>query len=138
MTYAVEKLDNEPIIFIRVLAPLNPVEELANLSRERDALAANLHGKIYRIVDWTEAQLTFHLVMELLDAHRKNVAATALRNTRVKNHYVVSGKWDRFIVEALLEPPYGNITAPMFSSLQEAITAVRNMIRRETIELSLR
>src|SRR5437868_5449711 len=98
MSYTVERIDDEPIIFIRMVAPLDPMEDLANLYRETDRLAADILGPIYRVVDWTEAQLTFDLVVELLDTQRRTTASTAPRSPRVKNHYVVNDDWGRFMV----------------------------------------
>ena len=135
MSYTVNRIENEPIISIRMLAPLNPSEDLANLYRETDALTADITGTIYRIVDWSEAGLDFDLVMDLLDIQRKNTAATAPRSSRVKNLYIVTGKWDRFNVESLAQAQYGGVQAPMFGNLQEALTAVRKMMMNETIEL---
>ena len=135
MGYTVNRVNNEPIISIRMLAPLNPIEDLSNLYRETDAITADIQGTIYRIVDWSEAQLTFDLVNDLLDIQRKNTATTAPRSSRAKSFYIVASKWDRFNVESLRQPQYGGIEAPMFSTLDEALDAVHDFIKNETIEL---
>src|SRR5215831_3421142 len=112
MSYKVERINQEPIIFVRMLAPLKPFEDLSNLYRETDALTADIEGTIYRIVDWTEAQLTLDLVIELLDTQRRMLTQTSPRSPRVKNHYVVSDEWGRFMVESIRQPQYGSVQAP--------------------------
>lgn len=128
MSYTVERIDNEPIIYIRMLAPLDPMGDLANLYRETDALTADISGTIYRVVDWTEAQLTFDLVVELLDTQRRNNAPTAPRSPRVKNHYIVNDDWGRFMIESIRQAQYGGVQAPMFASREEALQEIRQAV----------
>jgi len=135
VSYNVERVDNEPIIVIRMLAPINPAEDLSNLYQETDALVADIPGTIYRIVDWTQAELTFDLVTELLDIQRKTRAATAPRSSRVKNHYVVNDHWGRFNVESLRQAQYGGIQAPSFDTLDEALSSIYSAMKAVTAEM---
>lgn len=128
MSYTVERINEQPIILIRMLAPLNPYEDLSNLYRDSDALTADIAGKIYRVVDWTAAQLTFELVTDLLDTQRRMTAQTSPRSSRVMNHYVVSDHWGRFMIDAIRQSQYGGVQAPMFPNVEEALQHVRQAI----------
>ena len=135
MSYKIVDINDGRLIIIRMIAPMNPLEDLTSLYRETDSLVAGNPGVIYRIVDLTQAQLNFDLVMELLDCQRKNVSDTAPRSARVKNFYVATDQWGRFLVESLKQAQYGSIYAPMFASVEEALHSVHQHMKNATIEL---
>ena len=131
MSFTAERIEQEPIILIRMIAPLHPVDDLAELYRQTDALAAEIPGKIYRLMDWTQAQLTFDLIQELLDIQRRSAASTAPKSPRVKNHYIVADEMGHLLIESLRQNQYGGLDVTIFSSEDEALQQIRQAIGNE-------
>lgn len=128
MSFIAERIEQEPIILIRMIAPLNPVDDLAELYRQTDALVADIPGVIYRLMDWTKAQLTFDMIQELLDIQRRSAASTAPRSSRVKNHYIVADEMGHLLIESLRQSQYGGLDVTIFSNEDEALDQIRQAI----------
>jgi hypothetical protein len=120
-----EILPDEPIIIFKFdgIFTVNEMLEMYTICEEN---VDKLGGRGYRIGDYTECISTFP---DLLDAIQKS------RNARVGNPsdprfipvMVGTNAWVKLASDLLSKPQFANIRIPIFTSVEDALAAVRVM-----------
>lgn len=130
MTIQVEKLPDEPIIVATFTNPMNYYAELPVMFNRiielRDTLVG--YAKYYVIIDISRVTADFSEIVFALGEVRK-ASQKRRADLPISLHMVGVGEIVQMIVNAMPQFQYGGYVAPLYSTLEQALEAIRKDIR---------
>lgn len=129
MSYNVIKLDEEPIVIVRVYGEVT-LDEQANLMTETAKLIENDPGKIYRVLDATGRKTTFAEMLRLVSRAMKGWMGTA-SDPRIVTLAVLENSNSFLAIRVFRQTLGGRGRFLIFNTVAEALAAAREMIATE-------
>ncbi len=126
MPYHVNRLSGQPIIVITASDPFNPAQDMPVIEQQFAKLAAEIPGRIYRVIDnsrWTS--MKFSDVVEVL-ARDSREGVKLASDSRVITVVVGTSEMTKLTTSASSQQQYRYANMPkLFGSLDEAIAYVQ-------------
>ena len=130
MGYSVKRLDNESIIIVTYIAPMDANVDIPCVHEETAELLKHISGVLYRVVDLSPANMSFKTVMDgLLLSSRSESGGTA--DPRIRTVTVGTDEMTQLVSEAFKQEQYGGFNVPLFSSLDAGIAYARAELAKE-------
>ncbi len=126
MPVRVTRLPGEPIIVAEVRDRMD-VESIRSIFSETVALASDVDGYVYRIVDFLNAQASIRDMANALVESSKRAPGSTI-DPRVKPVMVAGHNRIRFLFDAMRRKEFGGIEVPVFDTMDEALTYVRQQL----------
>lgn len=126
MKLKVERIPDEPIIIATLSGDITP-ETVMEMFAQSAYWADKLGGRVYRITDIRSTEISFpDLVVVLAScAHRQPGSPS---DSRICGVLVGTHGWARFFVDSAQQEQYGQLNIPVFESLDEAMTYIREQM----------
>ena len=125
MSYTTEKLHDEPIIVATLYADYNHAQEGEAAINEAVAMLGAQSEPVYYVLDVTKYAPTFEELVSSVNWGGKGNLPT-FRHPNVRESIVVSSNgMVKLAAQGLKTATWGNTTIPVFDTLNEALTYVR-------------
>ena len=131
MPIYVEKLEDEPIIFLTLQAPLRLPEEMRSAIDEIAHMIEQFYGIYYRIVDVSDPDIRFNdIVMAIAESAKGKPGS--MTDPRARNVYVGDGEIVDLLAGSPLHKQYNSREAYQFPTMDKALSYVRSALIRKT------
>jgi hypothetical protein len=123
MPVLLTRLPDEPIIVATLHGRMDKHTVRELFDRTRD-LAEGISGRLYRISDFTQVELTFaDMASALVEARYGGVGATT--DPRLRPVMVAPTNRARLFANIMQEPLFGGVSFPVFETVEEALGYAR-------------
>lgn len=131
MTIHIEKYPDEPIIFVSMVEPMDYYQEVPDMFTRILELRDTIEGysRYYVIMDMTGIKPNFSEIVFSLSHARKASQKRRSEFPMVLN-LVGAGELFELVANALAQAQYGEYTAPLQTSVEKALAAVRADIEK--------
>ena len=133
MTIIVEKLPGEPIIVATMSEPMEYYDEIPKMFERILELRDTIQGvpKYYTIISMTGIKAGFtEIVFSLGEARKTSQKRRA--DLPIGLHLVGTGDLFEMVANALSQRQYGGYAAPLYTTLSDALAAIRSDIAKST------
>lgn len=125
MAFTVERIEDEPIVIVRVTNPLgDTVEETRASDKAVADAAADIEGTYYRITDVTELDITFTEIVYWL-AEQKHAAPGSINDPRLIPLTIGGKDIDYQAIDWAKQEQYGGREIQLFATLDDALAHAR-------------
>lgn len=131
MAISATRLPDEPIIIVKYIDPPDPPDEqAAETSHQMSALMKDIEGPVYRINDILDYDLQFSDMVLGMAAEMRGGLPGTVSDSRVHTVTVGSSELVRIGTEAAKQSQYGEIDIKLFTSIDDALSYVREEIAK--------
>ncbi len=127
MPYKVERFPNEPIILASWFDPVDPEQDSIKMASETDALIRPNEKQVFVVNDFRPLKVDLRFVIAGMSAQRQKRPGTA-SDPRVRTIMVGDGLFWKIAERGVKQLP-GNMDAPLFTSMDEALVYAREKIK---------
>ena len=115
--------DDSNIIRIDLIKP-HTADEIPHIHQETAAIAKDLEGTIYRLVDMSDSGFNFsEMVYALAEGTKKREGGAA--DNRFKSFYVVGDdQMAKMLTDSLSQQQYGSLSVNVSGTIEEALVQV--------------
>jgi hypothetical protein len=128
MSFTIEKLPDEPIIICSMSEQFNPLKDYGAFWQRLGEVVKDMEGPIYRITHLKTDQIQFSDMVLALAAEAKSGMPGSLTDPRIRSVLVNRSILAQMAVESIKQEQYGQLDTPLFGTLDEALTYVRQQL----------
>jgi hypothetical protein len=129
MVYQIEKLPGEPIVIDSHGEPMDAMGH-RDFAEELARRVQDIEGTVYRITDLLGMSYSFPTLVHVLGEETRSGRPGSASDPRVKTVLVAAGEVADLIAVAASQPQYGGLNLPLFTTRDEALAYVRELIKR--------
>jgi hypothetical protein len=120
MPYEVKILPNEPVVFISIVPPFDPINDVSQAYSTAAQLSQSIPGTVFMLSDVSTLSLSLDDLINGLGMLRHILP----KEDRFRFIAVTSDELAKFGVQAMKQAQYGKTDIRVFPSLNEALTHI--------------
>lgn len=125
MAFTAKRLENEPIIILKITYPIeDAVQETIDSDRAVAELSEDIDGHYYRIADMLGLELAWNDVLSWL-AQQRQANPGSINDPRIVNLLVSDTSMTKNSAEFASQEQYGGVNIKVFDTVDEAIEHAR-------------
>ena len=124
MPATVTRLPNEPIVVVKITPPADPQKEVGEVTQAIAEMFEGKEGPIYRINDFTDANLSFPVLVTGLALETQGLPGS-FSDPRVKMVFVGTSDMVELGAKSMRQEQYGGLDILLFATLDDALAHIR-------------